>query len=414
MKICMISFGPIKSKSNGYFIRIWNILKELSKSNEIIVLEFPEVVTKDKIEKFENITFIRLRGNETSSNQISNIIKKFLTFDPFHNLKFQVFSFFEFWKHKEYISSADAVIVEGCLIPAGNIIAKLLRKKVILDTHCINKLLAKGYKRRNLLVYFLRTILWDFLERFTIKLSDIVITVSEKEKRFVIKEYKVQESRVFVVPNIIEPPEKISKKIIEDLRKKLGLENKIVVMFVGNLESVQNADAVEYIINELAPWLWERRKDVVFLIIGKGNERFNCGLSNVIFTGFVEDLAPYLAMSDVCIAPLRVGAGTKTKILEYLAYRKPVITTPIGVEGIREASNVDSIIIVQEHNEFPKKLLTMINTLKELKNKALDSIRIIEENYSKKTLRKKLMKLLEEYNSERWNYENTYYWYGRS
>ena len=63
IKICVISFGPIKSKSNGYFIRIWSILKELSKSNEIIVLEFPEVVTKDGIEKFENITFIRLHGN---------------------------------------------------------------------------------------------------------------------------------------------------------------------------------------------------------------------------------------------------------------------------------------------------------------------------------------------------------------
>jgi len=389
MKICMISFGPIKSKSNGYFIRTWNILKELSKSNEIIVLEFPEVVTKDKIEKFENITFIRLRGNEMSSNHISNIMRKIFTFDPFHNLKFQIFSFFELWKHKEYISSADVVIVEGCLIPAGNIIAKLLRKKIILDTHCINKLLAKGYKRRNLLVYFLRTIFWDFLERFTIKLSDIVITVSENEKEFVIKEYKVQESRVFVVPNIIEPPRKVFKELVEALRKKLGLENKIVVTFVGNLESVQNADAVEYIINELAPWFWKERKDVVFLIIGKGNERFNSDLPNVIFTGFVEDLAPYLAMSDICIAPLRVGAGTKTKILDYLAYGKPTIVTPVGIEGFEfHLSNQQIKLTSIKH--FKDTLLRVINNFK----KNQESFYVFSYSPLQKIFKKELRRLM--------------------
>lgn len=334
MRICVISFGPIKSRSNGYFVRVWNILKEISRSNEVIVLEFPETKTNKKVIKHNNITFIRLRGNETISNRILNQIKKILTFEPFHSFKFQIFSFIELWKHKKVISQADIVMIGGCLIPAGNIIAKLLRKKVILDTHCINKLLARKFKKKNVLIYFLRTFLWDILERLTIRLSDIIITVSEKEKEFVTKEYKVQELKVFVVPNIIEPPKKIPKERIENLRKKLGLKDKIIVTFLGNLESVQNADAVEYIINELAPWFWKKRKDVVFLIIGKGNEKFNCNLPNVMFTGFVEDLAPYLAISDICIAPLRVGGGTKTKILEYIVYGKPVITSTIGIEGL--------------------------------------------------------------------------------
>lgn len=348
MIICVISFGPVESRSNGYFIRVWNIIKEISKFHKVVVLEFPETKLGDTFKSVDNMIFIRLRGNEISSHGLMKIIKKVITFNPIQLFRFQVLSFIELWRYRNTISKADIVIIEGSLIPSGNILAKLLGKKVILDTHCINKLLAKGYRGRNLFIYYLRTILWGILEKFTIKLSDIIITASNYEKNFVVYEYKVKESRVFVIPNVVDPPKKVSKNVVEKLRKSLGLEDKIIVTFVGDLESVQNADAVEYIINELAPWMWERRKDVVFLIIGRGGERFRCNLPNIIFTGFVKDLAPYLEMSDIYIAPLRVGAGTKTKILQYLTYCKPVLTTFKGIEGLEHHITKGSIIVTEQ------------------------------------------------------------------
>ncbi len=371
MKICIITFGPVLSKSNGYFIRVWNLIEKLSKSNELIVLEFPEMYShyttnKRQYKKYKNnITFIQLHGNEYSSSHISNLLKKILTFDPFHNIRFQIISFFELWRHRKYISSADIVFVEGSLILSGNIVSKILGKKVVLDTHCINKLLARGYRKRNPIVYIVRAIFWDFLERLTMKLSDIVLVVSENEKQFVVKEYNVLSSKVFVVPNVIKQSrKKVSEEIVRSLRKKLGLWDKIVVTFVGNLESVQNADAVEFILHKLAPEFWRERKDVVFLVIGKGAEKFKHTLPNVVFTGFVGELEPYLQMSDILIAPLRVGAGTKTKILEYLSYEKPIVTTPIGIEGLEN-------IVLNNPNVY----VSPISMLKESLKKAISSDR---------------------------------------
>ncbi|MEM3786063.1 MAG: glycosyltransferase family 4 protein [Nitrososphaeria archaeon] len=66
---------------------------------------------------------------------------------------------------------------------------------------------------------------------------------------------------------------------------------------------------------------------------------FKYHLPNVVFTGFIKELAPFLDISDVCIAPLRVGAEVKTKILTYMIYGKPIVTTPIGIQGISVDKN---------------------------------------------------------------------------
>lgn len=343
MEICVIarSFEPIEKMADGYSLRCMNIVRHLQALNHnVTILEFSR---ENKVIKIMNMTFMHMKC--MAKNPLHDLFAKLLTFDPIKEILFITNSFLVLLKYKKVIEKCDTVLIEGALIPSAFIISKVARKNIIFDTHCINRLLAKNYKKRNLLVYFLRTIFWDFLERFAIKMSDVIITVSESEKEFVIKEYKAPETKVFVVPNIVEPPRKVPKEVAEGLRGKLGLKNKIVVTFVGNLESVQNADAVEYIINELAPWFWKKRRDVVFLIIGRGKDRFKCDLPNVVFTGFVKELGPYLVMSDICIAPLRVGAGIKTKIIEYLAYGKTVITTPIGIEGLENFINPNIVHI---------------------------------------------------------------------
>ncbi|MCK4818886.1 glycosyltransferase, partial [bacterium] len=218
---CIISFGPIKSKCNGYDVRVYNILTEASRFyRKVVVLEFPD---EDFTETngLRNVTFIKLHGNELVSHKLTNFFKKIITFDPFQNLKFQITSFVQLWKCRKYIASSDIVIIEGSLIPAGNILAKLLGKKVLLDTHGLNKSLASHFRKRKIMVYFLRALLWDLLERVTMKLSDVVVTVSKKERDFVITEYHIPQHRVSIVPNIIEV-EKPAKRdgSAEALRKK--------------------------------------------------------------------------------------------------------------------------------------------------------------------------------------------------
>ena len=331
MEICVISFG-LRRESSGYTLRTLSILRELSKHfDKINVLEFGS--EHNDIKQSGNITFIGLETKNMWPKSFSNIMENIFTFDPFRNLIFQFLSFLTLYNKREYIHSADVVLVESCMMPAGNIISKLFQKKVVLDTHCINKLLATHYKKRRFLVYLLRTFFWDLLERLTIRLSNIVITVSKKETEYIINEYGTPRSNVILIPNIVSRP-KIPCYNIKELKHRYGLDNKIVVTFAGDLTSVQNIDAVDYIIKELAPYFWKKRKDVVFLIIGRGKERFKGITPNVLFTGFVKEIEPLLDASDVHIAPSRVGAGTKMKVLTYLSYDKPIILTPVSAEGL--------------------------------------------------------------------------------
>jgi len=378
----MIGFGPIESRSNGYFIRCHHVAKSLSKLNhDVLIMEFSKEKSLHVVKSEEGMKIVHLRMNEIGRNRVLRTLKGVLTFDLLYSIKFQLHSLIELTLFRNYIKDCDLVFVEGALIPLGIILPKVLRKKVVLDTHCINKLLALHYKNRNLLIYFARKTLWDLLERFATRVSDWVIVVSEKENDYVQREYAISRSKMIVIPHVVYMPRrKYATEKINQLREKWRFENKIVVAFVGDLESVQNRDAVEYIVNELAPFFWRKRSDVVFLVIGKGKEDFRSDCPNVIFTGFVEDLASLLELSDVCIAPLRVGAGVKTKVLTYMVHGKPVITTRIGVEGI--VVDKSKSVIVTDAVHFAETLLEALNTLGELKGKARGNRLIARNMYS--------------------------------
>lgn len=360
-KVCVISFGPVEKRDSGYFIRVWKTIEALSKKvDSISVLEFPEDDTPLGTRTLGNITFIRLSGNQTMyKNAESTAIKKRLTFDPKQVIDFQFHSAMELLRHRRIISCSDLVIVEGSLIPAANLIAKMLGKKVILDTHCVNKLLALGFKDRNRLAYIARIVFWDIVERLVMRLSDIVIAVSAKERQYIQSEYHIRSSKTILIPHTSDLPRMdYLDNDLRVLRDRLKLGDKKIITFVGDLRAVQNYDAAYFIISELAPAILKERNDVVFLIIGKGEESFSGKESTgVVFTGFVEDLGRYLAISDICIAPMRVGGGVKTKVLDYINYHKTILTTPIGAEGLEDNLQEGQITKI---DDFSHRLLEML------------------------------------------------------
>jgi len=399
MKISMVGFGPIESKSNGYFIRCHHLVESLSKlGHEVVVMEFPEEGPEGFNRVEGRVKHVWLKGNEQRKRGFLQFLQRELSFDLIRQLRFQIYSIIELILHRRYIGDCDVVFVEGALIPFAVILAKLLGKTVVLDTHCINKLLALGYKERSFLKYMVRKNAWDVLERFSIKLSDKIIAVSKRELEFIKNEYKISSSKIFVVPNVMETPRmEFFEGELRELEKRWGLKNKTIVTFVGNLKSVQNRDAVQYILSDLAPFFLKKRGDAVFLIIGQGNEQINCAPSNTIFTGYVENIAPFLMASKVCIAPLRIGSGIKTKVLEYMAYGKTVVTTPIGIEGLILDK---AFLIVCGIDTFPETLLHAIENLNESDAGSDEKRKFIEHYYSPNSMKKKIEELIKSIETE--------------
>lgn len=108
------------------------------------------------------------------------------------------------------------------------------------------------------------------------------------------------------------------------------------VVFTGAINYRPNTDAVAYFLREVMPQLLRLKPSARFVIVGQGAPDWLVRMSsdNVVFTGAVRDVRPYLAGASVVVAPLRAGSGTRLKILEALAMGKPVVTTTIGCEGL--------------------------------------------------------------------------------
>jgi glycosyltransferase involved in cell wall biosynthesis len=93
---------------------------------------------------------------------------------------------------------------------------------------------------------------------------------------------------------------------------------------------------------------------VEFIIVGPGPAQDVLALakqSNITVTGYVDDVRPYLGEAAVFIAPIRMGSGTRLKILTAMAMGIPVVSTSIGREGIAGTNHKD-ICVADDPAEF--------------------------------------------------------------
>jgi polysaccharide biosynthesis protein PslH len=110
-----------------------------------------------------------------------------------------------------------------------------------------------------------------------------------------------------------------------------------VIVFSGNLEYHPNISAVCYFRHEIWPQLRERWPGLVWRVIGKnpqGVSKYTNGDSRIELVGPVADAVTELARAKVAIVPVLAGSGTRVKIIEAWAAGVPVVSTPLGAEGL--------------------------------------------------------------------------------
>ena len=157
--------------------------------------------------------------------------------------------------------------------------------------------------------------------------ADAVLTVSAKEAAM-LADFLGPE-RVFDVP-LAEPM----------TRSTLGFDERHGIFFVGNFRHLPNGEAVEYLCRDILP-----RLDPELLAAPSAHGRREpprregrsptaAAYPRVQMVGWVPSILPYLERARVCAVPLLHGAGVKGKIVESLMAGTPVVTTPIGAEGL--------------------------------------------------------------------------------
>lgn len=142
-------------------------------------------------------------------------------------------------------------------------------------------------------------------------------------------------SRFALVPNVM--PDVAARALPRADEGPVGY-----LLFYGMLGSAVNRDAFRFLVTEIYPRLHDalEARDLRIRVVGRGLcdfhrdlvARHGCG--RIELAGEAEDIGAEVAGAMVCLAPLRMGSGTKTRVLEAAAYGTCVVTTPLGAEGL--------------------------------------------------------------------------------
>ena len=166
-------------------------------------------------------------------------------------------------------------------------------------------------------------------------------------------------------------------------------ESAPVLLFQGVMDWYPNRDAVEFFTNQMLPEIRRSFPNVQFVIAGRNpspelRQRFAV-VPNLQFTGTVPDMRPYLGQAAVVVVPLRIGSGTRIKILEAAASGKAVVSTAIGAEGL-DFKDRSEIVIANDPNSFASEVVTLLRDPQQRSSIGQAARKKVVERYSQKAL----------------------------
>lgn len=168
-----------------------------------------------------------------------------------------------------------------------------------------------------------------------------VTVVSDLEKRL-LERHLSSPMEMAIIPNCVDLTD-------YPMQERSCLPKRLI--FIGSLGYQANYDAVMWFLGEIYPQVRKAFPEVEILLTGDPAGRSIPSAEGVTQTGLVEDIRPLVRSAAVSVVPLRVGGGTRLKILESLALGTPVVSTSKGAEGL-EVANGRHLLIADDPSAF--------------------------------------------------------------
>ena len=158
------------------------------------------------------------------------------------------------------------------------------------------------------------------------------------------------------------------------------------VVFTGSMDWMANIDGVEFFMDAVWPAVARARPRAKCVIVGRSPpqflvERARARQLNWEFTGFVDDVRPFVHNAHVYVIPLRVGGGTRIKVYEAMAMGCPVVSTRIGVEGL-PVETERHFVEADTADAMATAVISLLGNQERRKQFSLEARRLVEENMS--------------------------------
>ena len=172
-------------------------------------------------------------------------------------------------------------------------------------------------------------------ERRAVAGVDVVAVVSEQDAGDL--GLAPGSDRVLVVPNGVDASRLVPTP----------LPAAPVVAFTGTLDYLPNVDGARWFAEEVLPLVRREIPGVVWHLVGRSpvaEVRDLARLAGVSLSVDVPDIAPHLAAARVVVAPVRIGSGSRVKVLEAMAAGRPVVATPTALEGLDVQPGTEALV----------------------------------------------------------------------
>ena len=228
---------------------------------------------------------------------------------------------------------------------------------------------------------------WEKHRRYVkriLKNFELCTVVSEQEKQLV-SNFIIDDLSVDIIPNFIT---------FSDFSDFDATPEQNRLIFTGPFRYFANHDAMVWFLREIYPKIQAQVPDVQLFITGDNADLPLPEASNVTLTGFVEDVRPLIASSSANIVPMRVGAGTRLKILEAMALGVPVVSTSKGAEGL-DVKHGEHLLIADSAQGFAKSVVLLLRDA-ELRSDLITRARnLVERKYDMKAVMPQFEKLIQ-------------------
>jgi len=229
------------------------------------------------------------------------------------------------------------------------------------------------------------------LQNSLVAQCDACIAVSEHDKQ-VLQSLNLNMS-LFVVPNGVDT---------NYFRPAGQAETSRELVFTGFMLYEPNEDAMLYFVGEILPRIWRVHPETTLTIVGKLPSPAIVALAadlRITVTGYVEDTRPYVAEAAVYVVPLRIGSGTRIKILEAMAMGKTVVTTSVGCEGLQVEDGHD-ILVADPPGDFAQRVIWAMDHPQERKRIGWNARQTVESQFDWKMIARRQARIFREFLGE--------------
>jgi glycosyltransferase involved in cell wall biosynthesis len=188
-------------------------------------------------------------------------------------------------------------------------------------------------------------------ERRMFRIFDHIIAMSENDKNKIMQ-IQPKANQITVIKSGVD---------LEKHRVSTEKNIKPHVVFLGSMKFIPNQDGLKWFLDSILPLVQMDIDDVVVDVIGETDPTMveQYVNKNIHFHGIVKELETVIRSNSVFICPIRIGAGTKLKMVTAMALGIPTVSTSVGAEGI-EVEEHDGVLIADEKHVFSDKLKQLL------------------------------------------------------